>query len=385
MGTDDTSKDSYQRSFMQVIKTKKGTFYREKIYVDGKAIHSPRFARKTDAINWKARMLSEKSNYRSTGIMPKLFQPDDSISLSEYADLWLETRVKLQLSPRTYEHYSHAVRFHLLPKFGKLKLTEIKLIHSDQLLKALSERGHNAKGINNIVGIFKRILIEAVKENRLEKNPLQYLKEMKEPPRPDVYMTKEQIDRVLECTHGSYFHSLFLVAINTGMRRGELAGLCWDKVYFDRNFIEVTRLRDRLGLSDRTKTVKSRRFIPMNAIVRSHLEELKKSALSEFVFVDDEGKPFDVNHIYRDFQKALNLASINEHFRFHDLRHTFASHFAMNGGNIYDLQKILGHTTLEMTQRYAHLAPEHLVKAANVVSFGANSIVGQKLKCVSFS
>jgi integrase len=59
-------------------------------------------------------------------------------------------------------------------------------------------------------------------------------------------------------------------------------------------------------------------------------------------------------------------------FRFHDLRHTFASHFMKNGGNIYDLQKILGHTSLEMTQRYAHLAPEHLVQASNVVSFGAN-------------
>ena len=58
-------------------------------------------------------------------------------------------------------------------------------------------------------------------------------------------------------------------------------------------------------------------------------------------------------------------------YRFHDLRHTFASHFMMNGGNIYDLQKILGHTSLEMTQRYAHLAPEHLVQAANIVSFGS--------------
>ena len=359
---------------MQVIKTKNGTFYREKVYVDGKAHHSPRFSRKSDATNWKARMMSEKSTYRSTGIMPKLFQPDDSISLNDYAELWLETRVKLQLSPRTYVHYSHAVRFHLLPKFGKLKLTEIKLSHSDQLIKALTERGHNARGINNIVGIFKRILIEAVKENRLERNPLQYLREMKEPPRPDIYMTSDQINRVLEKSYGRTFYSLFLVAINTGMRRGELAGLCWDKVYFDRNFIEVTRLRDRSGLSDRTKTVKSRRFIPMNAVVRGHLTELKESALCEYVFVDDDGRPFDVNHIYRDFQKALKKASIKDHFRFHDLRHTFASHFMMNGGNIYDLQKIMGHTSLEMTQRYAHLAPEHLVKAANVVSFGANNL-----------
>jgi site-specific recombinase XerD len=59
---------------------------------------------------------------------------------------------------------------------------------------------------------------------------------------------------------------------------------------------------------------------------------------------------------------------------------TFASHFMMNGGNIYDLQKILGHTSLEMTQRYAHLAPEHLVQAANVVNFGASLMKPDRAK-----
>lgn len=358
---------------MQVIKTKKGTFYREKIYVNGKAIHSPRFLRKTDATTWKARMMSERSAYLSTGILPKVFSNEeaDSMTVSEYAALWLETRVKLQLSRRTYEQYKHVVEFHLLPRFGTLGLTEIKLAHSDHLIKALIDRGHNPKGINLIVGIFKRILIEAVKEERLDKNPFQYLKELKEPPRPDVYLTAEQIENVLAVSKGHYFHSLFLVAINTGMRRGELAGLCWDKVNFERSLIEVIRLRDRTGLSNRTKTVKSRRFIPMNAVVRNHLLALKDSHSEDVVFLDQEGSPFDVDHLFRDFKRFLKLAGIKEHFRFHDLRHTFASHFMMNGGNIYDLQKILGHTSLEMTQRYAHLAPEHLVQAANVVSFGS--------------
>ena len=56
---------------MQVIKTKKGTFYREKLYLDGKAIHSPRFTRKTDALNWKAKMMTGKASYQSTGLLPK--------------------------------------------------------------------------------------------------------------------------------------------------------------------------------------------------------------------------------------------------------------------------------------------------------------------------
>ena len=63
-------------------------------------------------------------------------------------------------------------------------------------------------------------------------------------------------------------------------------------------------------------------------------------------------------------------AGLLNRYRFHDLRHTFASHFVMNGGSLYDLQKLLGHARFEETQRYAHLTPEHLAKAVNIVSFG---------------
>jgi integrase len=386
MGTDDTGEDSFiKRSFMQVIKNNKGTFYREKVYIDGKAIHSPRFTRKSNAVNWKAKMRTYKGTYLSTGILPKSLIKEESITLSDYANLWLETRVKLQLAPRTYDHYLHSLKKHILPRFGKLNLHEIKLSHSDRMIKELAEAGHNARGINLIIGIFKRVLIEAVKENRIEKNPFQYLKELKEPPRPDVYLSSEEINKILEVSKGHYFHSLFLVSINTGMRRGELAGLCWYKVNFQTNLMEICRLRDRSGLSDRTKTVKSRRFIPMNVVVRNHLQELKTSAKEDLVFLDEERQGFDVDHLYRDLRLFLERAGIEKTFRFHDLRHTFASHFMMNGGNIYDLQKILGHTSLEMTQRYAHLAPEHLVQASNVVSFGANLKSSANIAPRSFS
>ena len=90
----------------------------------------------------------------------------------------------------------------------------------------------------------------------------------------------------------------------------------------------------------------------------------------EFVFCSSYGKPFDEGHIYWYFSRAQKRAGLSQHYRFHDLRHTFASHFVMNGGSLYDLQKLLGHARFEETQRYAHLCPEHLAKAINIVSFG---------------
>ena len=356
---------------MQVIKKNNTTFYREKVYLDGKCIHSPRFQRKSDALNWKARMMSEKSKYLATGQLPVIFKNASYPLFKDYSKNWLDTRVKLQLSERTFEHYGNALRLHLLPLFGEMRMNQFHIKHGHQLIQVLQENGHNPRGINLIVSILKRIVIDAVRSEVLEKNPFQFLKEIKEPPKNDVCLTLDEINKVIEVSKGHYFHSLFLMATNTGMRRGEIAGLCWDRVNFDLSLIEITRNRDRNGLGDRTKTIKSRRYIPMNAVVKGHLLELSKNKMSDLVIVDHYGSAFDVNHLFRDFNRFLQKAKINKHFRFHDLRHTFASHFMMNGGNIYDLQKILGHTSLEMTQRYAHLAPEHLVRAANVVSFGA--------------
>jgi hypothetical protein len=76
---------------------------------------------------------------------------ENAISLSEYATTWLETRVKLQLAPRTYEHYKHSLKRHILPRFGKMNLHEIRLNLTDRFMQELAEAGHNARAINLII------------------------------------------------------------------------------------------------------------------------------------------------------------------------------------------------------------------------------------------
>ena len=88
----------------------------------------------------------------------------------------------------------------------------------------------------------------------------------------------------------------------------------------------------------------------MSDIVKHALMGLKNRSLHpEYVFCTSYGKPFDEGHIYWYFRRAQRKAQIQTHYRFHDLRHTFASHFVMNGGSLYDLQKLLGHARFEET------------------------------------
>lgn len=358
---------------MEKIKRKDGIRYRERIYIGGQEFKSPSFERKADAQAWKSVKLAEKRQFEVTGVMPVMKPVLQEMKFREFARWWLDHRVAPRSTARTRERYSDNLKHHVYPLVGDLWLSQIAREHADQLVTRLRETNHNPVGTNLVVGVLKQVMSEAFRQERIDKYPFSDYGKLKEPKRADHYMSAEEIQKFLEVNRDDPHYWLFVVAINTGMRRGELAGLCWDRVDFESGYIHITRLRDRDGLADRTKTRNSQRRIPMSDVVRHALMELKTRAWHpEFVFCMSYGKPFDAGHVYWYFARAQKKAGLANHYRFHDLRHTFASHFVMNGGSLYDLQKLLGHARFEETQRYAHLTPEHLKKAINIVSFGGS-------------
>lgn len=109
----------------------------------------------------------------------------------------------------------------------------------------------------------------------------------------------------------------------------------------------------------------------MNQTLKKLFSDLFRRQKSPvWVFTKENGEHFDVNHVsQREYKKALIKANIAPSFRFHDLRHTYASHFVMKGGDVFTLQKILGHSKIEMTQRYSHLSQEYLNSAVKIIDF----------------
>ena len=357
---------------MEKIKRKDGVKYRERIYIGGQEFKSPCFEKKSDAIAWKSVKLAERRVFDSTGVMPVMKPTLHEMRFKDFAKWWLTHRVAPRSSVRTVERYEMNLRTHIYGFIGDLYLSQVTREHADQLVAKLRESNHNPVGTNLVLGVLKQIMSEAFKQEKILKYPFADYGKVKEPKRADHFMSAEEIEKFLEANRNDPHYWLFVTAMNTGMRRGELAGLLWDRVDFDKGFIHITRLRDRNGLADRTKTRNSQRRIPMSDVVRQALTEIKsRNWHPEYVFCTSYGKPFDEGHIYWYFQRAQKRAGLTNHYRFHDLRHTFASHFVMNGGSLYDLQKLLGHARFEETQRYAHLTPEHLAKAVNIVSFGA--------------
>ncbi len=171
-------------------------------------------------------------------------------------------------------------------------------------------------------------------------NPVAKARRRREENKRLRFLSEEEIKNLLNAADAR-LHPLLACAIMTGMRKGEILGLRWENVDLERHMIFI--LKSKSGKA---------REIPIGKRLLEILSSLVPKA---------NGAVFEIPEITmrRKFARALEDANIMG-FRFHDLRHTFASHFVMRTGDLPALQKLLGHASPQMTQRYAHLAQEHL-------------------------
>lgn len=348
-------------------KTNSGKF-REMIRINGRAIKSKSFIRKSDASAWKRRMLSEKDKIGAYGTSTN---PD--LKFSEFVKIWMEKKVQVQNSFRTHENYTSDIKNHLLPNFGYSGIGFVSSKQVTDLISKMKSKGLSNRTINKVITLLKTILNDAVRWDYLSKSPIYGFQELKVQDRSDTYLTDLEIQRLMIASHNSPIKPIIMTALNSGMRLGEILGLQFDRIDLERGQIHVTRTLTRKGIKEGTKTSK-KRVIPMNATLKGlFLELFRRQKSPIWCFSKDSGEPFDVNHIsQREFKEALLKAKIPTNFRFHDLRHTYASHFVMKGGDLFTLQKILGHSTIQMTQRYAHLSNEYLDQAVKIIDFGGD-------------
>ncbi len=183
-------------------------------------------------------------------------------------------------------------------------------------------------------------------------NPVKGVKFFKENNARLRYLEKEEIARLLKYCRG-HLKPIVILALNTGMRKGEILNLKWRDIDFTRGIIYLLRTKNN-----------ERREIPMNEAVKTALIRVKKHPESPYVFCGKDGKPF--TEVRTSFFTALKKADIIN-FRFHDLRHTFASHLAMSGVDLNTVRELMGHKSLEMTLRYSHLSPDHKKRAVDIL------------------
>lgn len=230
-----------------------------------------------------------------------------------------------------------------------------------QAFVASEMRTSKPSTVNKKVATLRRLFNVAAEWGLSTSNPCDSIKPLRENNARLRFLTKEEASKLVECSRrpdrlGHDISTLIVVALNTGARLGELLRLTWADVDLGSSTVSFAQ----------TKSGK-RRSIPLNKDAAAALRALPGSSGRVFV---RSGKP--VSDVRGAFERACRLAGISD-FRFHDLRHTFASHAAMAGMPMETLRRMLGHSTLVMVSRYAHLSDTHMAEAAELVSLGTDT------------
>lgn len=288
-------------------------------------------------------------------------------TFSELCDYWLEHRASRKKSDR---HDKSIIRRHLRPTFGHLKVQEVTLEEVDRFRRricpderdfsmSLKERRKrdivSPKTLHNVLTLLISMLNMAVDLSWVGSRP--NIKKPKLPKAAFSYLrTPGDIKRFLVASKKEKegVFDLYYTALYTGMRAGELLGLQWSAVDFDRRLITVCH-----SYATTTKTDEIR-YVPILDVMHPVLREWKiRCPSATWVFpseVDTMQLP-SARVLQETLKRVREKSGITYYFRFHDLRHSFASHWMMAGGDLFRLQKVLGHKSAEMTQRYAHLSP----------------------------
>lgn len=290
-----------------------------------------------------------------------LRDPDLEVhTFAELAAYWVEHRLPRK---RSQKDDTSILKVHLKPFFGAMRLQDITLGRVDEFVKA--KAALNVKTLHNVLTLLITLLNTAIDIGWLRSRPR--IKKPKIVQEEYTYLrTDRDIEEFLKAARnaGQGVFELYCTAVYTGMRAGELMGLTWDDVNFEQRLITVQRSYDRP-----TKTG-SIRHVPILDPLLPVLKAWRRRNPHRWVFPNTVGNMNtpSARVTQETLHEVLQIAGLEKtdkeghvigpRFTFHDLRHTFASHWMMRGGDLFRLQRILGHASPQMTDRYSHLSPD---------------------------
>lgn len=275
------------------------------------------------------------------------------ITFREFADEFIETYASVNNKPSEVLSKKGILNRYLLSCFGTNCLDEIKLRDVERFKARLLKRNLSPKTVNNALAVLGKMLRYAVDIELLETIPRINLLRV---PKPQFdFLSFEEAEQLLiAAEHNSEWLEMIRFALRTGLRYGELCELRWFDIDLKNGRVNVRRSY-YLGHVTTPKGGRERE-IPLSPLMVEHLKK-HRHIRGELVFCKEDGdrRLYDgANEFLKTVCRLANLRPIT----WHVLRHTFASHLVMKGAALKTVQELLGHATMDMTMRYAHLSPE---------------------------
>ena len=320
----------------------------------------------------------------------KLNISDDTITLNEWFEKWLTIHKYNTICLNTKRHYMHVFKKHISPVIGMKKLTDITHLMVKELINSLDKNGYHAETQSKVKILLVDMFDKAIIDEFARKNPARGIKIHKEECDETHVrvLTKEEQQEFFDCCKGTFYDNLFVVAVNTGLRPGEVCALKWEDIDLNNNEVSVTKtlLYQKLeGDEQKTfhfdppKTKQSKRKVPLN---KTAIIALKKQKLQSDIVKAKSPKFKDVPEEFKDllfttrYGTPINSVVYNdailkiieeinlikdpleefEKFSAHCFRHTFATRCFESGVQPKTVQSYLGHASLKMTMDlYTHV------------------------------
>ena len=281
---------------------------------------------------------------------------ETTLTFREFSEFYMETYSKP--NKKSWKSCDLVRIKALTPYFGGHKLDMISPTQIEDYKKhRLTSVAPST--VNRELTCLKHLYNKANEWEKTDKNPAKLIRKLRENNSRLRYLTEEEMTQLIANANG-YLEAIIILALNTGMRRGEILSIRKHDIDYALGLIYllVTKNGDR-------------RNVPMNTTVMNTLKNLPPIEGSDYIFRNQNGQP--IVNIDKKFPQLLKKTGI-ENFRFHDLRHTFASRLAMKSIDINMIRELLGHKSLNMTLRYSHLSPSHKKKAVEILDFEQQSV-----------
>lgn len=288
------------------------------------------------------------------------------LTVGAYFDRWIENSVRPNRRASTYDIYRRAADLYIKPFIGGVLLAKLMPANVEGLYSTMERQGLSGKLRQMVHGVLRTGLGKALKAGIVTRNVCDCVERPVAVRYDHTVLTKEQAVAFLQVSQTHRLHALFVLAITSGLRQGELLSLKWDDIDLDAGVVHVRRtvvqVNNTFVVND-PKTAKSRRQVEIPAIAVEALEEHRGRQLREGfagdgrVFVGQRGAWLRRNSVIAQLRRLLELADCPR-IRFHDLRHACASLMLLDGVNPKVVQERLGHSTISQTMdTYSHVMP----------------------------
>ncbi len=342
--------------------TKEGmTRYQAQLWIGKTVGRSKSFSRKIDAERWLA---EERLIEKHPQLRPKSLS---HWSLNRF--FHNQFTVNKRVSEGTLLDYQRLYRQYVATKLGDEEIGSITTHVWMNHLSSLVRQKLSTARANRLRTMLSSVYSLAIELEVLKENPIRRIPLYDEDYKVRATWTPQETRQFFQYLWKTKprLWSLFQLAYETGMRMGEIQALSKDAVHIDAAKIDVLRTYSKhIGKIVNTTKGRKKRVVPVSGFLIEEICRVLSTSSNELIFSRADGRPLPQEEIRREFKRACKEAGVRR-IPFHSLRHSFATHFLLQGGGTLELKTLLGHSRIETTQLYTHLTESHLAQQVSKI------------------